>query len=167
MRILFPLVVMSAVAAPVASPAADSNMPVRKPGWWEMKVTVAGPTAQPVHQIVHICTDAAVDRVQTPFGIHAGKECPPVQAKQTASGWDFSESCVLGKMHILTQGHANGDFASKYQAHVITRISPPPTPRAAKVETSIIATWLGACPAGKKPGEIEMRMDTNVLPNRQ
>jgi hypothetical protein len=144
--------------------AADSAMPVRKPGWWELNLTVEGPMPQPIHQTVHICTDAAVDQVQTPVGIHTGKSCPPVQVSRTPDGWTFEATCVLGQMTVATQGRARGDFSDRYHVDLMTRMTPPPVPQAAEVRTTIDAKWLGACPVDKKPGDMEMNTETNVAP---
>ena len=79
-------------------------MPVRKPGWWELNVTLEGPTPAPVHQTVRLCTDAAVDQVQTPVGIHTGRSCPPIRVSRTPDGWAFEATCVMGQMTISTAG---------------------------------------------------------------
>ena len=161
------LVAACAVAIPALGLAEDLAMPVRKPGWWELNLTIEGPTPQPVHTTVRICTDAEVDRVQTPVGIHTGASCPPIQMSHTPQGWTFAEACVLGQTRIATDGRASGDFSARYHVELKTRISPPPTPQAAEVRTVIEAKWLGACPADKKPGDVEMNMQTNVAPQPQ
>lgn len=164
-RVRLALAASCAAAIPALCLGADTAMPERKPGWWEMNVTVAGPTPQPIHQTVHICTDAAVDQVQTPVGIHTGKQCPPVQAARTPDGWTFQATCVLGRTTISTQGRASGDFGSRYHVDLTTRLNPPPMPQVAEVRSAIDATWLGACPAGKKPGDMDTSVQTNVAPN--
>ena len=67
-------------------------------------------------------------------------------------------------MTVATQGRASGDFSSRYHVDLTTRLTPPPAPQAAEVRTAIDATWLGACPADKKPGDMEMNLETNVAP---
>ena len=117
-------------------------MPVRKPGWWELTITVTGPTPRPVHQTARLCTDAAVDQVQTPFVIHAGGGCSPVQVSRTPDGWTFEGTCVIANMTVATQGRASGDFSSRYHVDLTTRLTPPPAPEAAEVRTAIDAKWL-------------------------
>jgi hypothetical protein len=74
--------VLAASAAEVtppdtASPAASSAIPTRKPGWWAMDMTVKGPSLSAARRTLHICTNARIDQLQTPFGVHTGR-CPPL-----------------------------------------------------------------------------------------
>jgi Protein of unknown function (DUF3617) len=138
--------------------------PVRKPGWWEMKIDVQGPTPTPIRQTMRICTDPAVDKAQSPFGVHAGSTCPPLDVAKTPTGWELHESCALAGMTISTSGHATGDLDSHYDVALVTHLAPAPTPQAAETHIAIDATWLGPCPAGKKPGDVEMTLRTNVAP---
>jgi len=147
--------------------AQDSGMPQRKPGWWELNLTVEGPTPQPVHQTVRMCTDAAVDQVQTPVGIHPGKTCPPIAISHDSDAWTFSETCVMGKTTVATEGRAKGDFSASYHVDLKTRLSPPPLPQMGEIRTAIDAKWLGACPADKKPGDVEATVTANVAPQGQ
>lgn len=163
-RFRLALAASCAAAIPALCLGADSAMPVRKPGWWELNMTLQGPTPQPVHQTARLCTDAAVDQVQTPVGIHTGRNCPAIQVSRTPDGWTFAETCVLGQTTISTQGRASGDFSSRYHVELTTRLTPPPVPQAAEIRTAIDAKWLGACPADKKPGDLEMTSETNVAP---
>jgi hypothetical protein len=137
-------------------------MPVRKPGWWELSLTVQGPAPQPIHTTARICTDAAVDQVQTPVGINTGKVCPAVQIARAPDGWTFEHTCAVGHTSISTQGRASGDFSASYHVDLTTRISPAPTPQTAEIRTAIDAKWLGACPADKKPGDVEVTTETNA-----
>lgn len=163
-RVRLALLVAGVAAIPALSLGADSAMPVRKPGWWELNLTIEGPTPQPLRQTVHMCTDAAVDQVQTPFGIHTGKTCPPIQVSRTAEGWTFSETCVLGQTTVSAEGRARGDFSSSYHVDLTTRMNPPPVPQAAEIRMAMDAKRLGECPADKKPGDIETTTQGNVAP---
>jgi hypothetical protein len=142
----------------------NSAMPVRRPGWWELNLTVEGPTPQPIHGTARICTDAEVDKVRTPVGINTGQTCPAVQISRTPDGWTFEHTCAVGKITMSTEGRASGDFSSSYHVDLTTRINPPPVPQAAEVRTAIDAKWLGACPADKKPGDVETTVETNAAP---
>jgi hypothetical protein len=150
-----------AAAIPALCLADDSAMPVRKPGWWELSLTTRGPTPAPIRQTARLCTDAAVDQVQTPLGIRTGRSCPPIQVSRAAEGWSFQASCVTGQTTISTEGRANGDFNSRYHVELTTRLDPPPVPQAAEIHTAIDAKWLGACPAGKTPGDVEVAAEAD------
>jgi hypothetical protein len=161
-------VVVAASAAEVTKPdpasaAVGSAIPTRKPGWWEMNMSVKGPAPSPARQTLHICTDPQIDQLQTPFGVHTGR-CPPLQVTRTPQGWDFSGACRVAGANASTTGRAAGDLASRYHVDLVTTVDPPPVPQAARTEISIDAAWLGQCPAGKKPGDVDMTMQTSVAP---
>ncbi|MGH6958277.1 MAG: DUF3617 domain-containing protein, partial [Caulobacteraceae bacterium] len=155
MRVLVGLALAGlCLGAASASPAAGT-MPTRKAGWWELKVAITGPTPNPIHQTAHLCTDPAVDAQETPFGINRGGDrCPAPKVVKTAAGWSFTSACKLGSMTVSTEGAARGDLNSHYTVDLTTHIAPPPRPQLATSHVAIDATWLGTCPAGKKPGDI-------------
>ncbi len=129
-----------------------------------MDATVHGPTPAPLHTTAYICTDPAIDQLQTPFGVHTGKSCPPLQVSRTATGWAFSETCKTGPIVASTKGRAEGSLDSHYQVNLVTTLTPPPVPQAAKTDIHLNATWLGPCPAGTKPGDIRVTTRTNIAP---
>lgn len=145
-----------------ASSQEATQTPTRKPGWWEIQMTVAGATAKLAHPTMRLCTDPAIDAVQPPFGVHVGQACPPVQITRTATGWDIHAACTTGGAAISAEGHASGDLNSRYSVELVTRMNPAPAPEAAETHVHMDATWLGPCPAGKKPGDLDMTM--NVAP---
>jgi hypothetical protein len=153
-----------AAAIPVLCLADDAAMPVRKPGWWELNMTTRGPTPSPIRQTARLCTDATVDQVQTPVGIRTGRNCPPIQVARTADGWTVQATCAVGPTTIATQGRASGDFNSSYHVELTTQLTPAPMPQAAEIQTVLDAKWLGACPAGKAPGDVETTADPNAAP---
>jgi hypothetical protein len=153
--------------AAFAQTAPVQTAPARRPGWWEMQMTLAGPTPAPSHQTVHICTDPAVEKVQSPFGIRKGDKCPPPQVTRTPAGWSLAASCAMGGMTVNTTGSVTGDFNSRYHVDLVTRMTPPPQPQLGEVRTSIDARWLGPCPAGKKAGDVDLAMSMNVAPDGQ
>lgn len=156
-RFRLALAASCAAAIPALGLAADSEFPARKPGWWEIDMTTqAASGAQPVRQTVHLCTNPAVDKEQTPVGVRVEKSCPPLQVSRTSGGWSFAQTCVImGRTTAKSQGRVRGDFNSRYHVDMTTRMTPAPTPQAAEVRTTMDAKWLGACPAGKKPGDVE------------
>ncbi len=156
-----PVLVLPALAVLLLAPAASSVAqtdagPTRKPGWWEMQLTLSGPTPSPAHQVVRMCTDATTDKVQSPLGVNMnGNGCPPVKTARTATGWTVAGSCNTGQMTITASAVATGDFNDRYHVDIDTHLDPPPAPQAAEVKIAMDAHWLGECPAGKKPGDIE------------
>jgi hypothetical protein len=155
-RLRLALAASCAAAIPALGMAADTEFPARKPGWWELDMTTQMSSgAQPVRQTVHLCTNPAVDKVQTPVGVRVEKRCQPLQVSRTSGGWSFTQTCVMGRRTTTSQGQVRGDFNSRYHVDMTMRMTPAPIPQAAEVRTTMDAKWLGACPAGKKPGDVE------------
>jgi hypothetical protein len=163
-RAILPALAAIALAPAASSRAQDEAAPSRKPGWWEMRMAISGPTPEPIHQTMHICTDAAFDKQQSPLGVDMrGNGCAPTRIARTATGWTVAGACDTGQMKITADAVATGDLNARYHVDIVTRMNPPPTPQAAVVKVGMDARWIGACPAGKKPGDI----DTTTSPSPQ
>jgi hypothetical protein len=158
------LAVLIVASVPAASSLAQTDAaPTRKPGWWEQQLVISGPTPEPIHQTLHICTDPSIDKVQSPLGVNMnGNGCPPVKIARTAAGWTVSGMCDTGQMKISADATATGDFNDRYHVDAVVHMDPPPAPQAAEVKIAMDARWVGQCPAGKKSGDIEV--ETNVAP---
>ena len=155
-RLVAGVLAVAALGPASSSLAQDQAEPSRKPGWWEMQVAVMGPTPEPIHQTLHMCTDAAFDVRQSPFGVNmSGDRCQPMKIARSGSGWTIAGACDTGQMKITANAVATGDLNDRYHVDIDTRMDPPPTPQAASVKVAIDAHRLGECPAGKKPGDID------------
>jgi len=153
-RAIVPALAAAVLAPAAASLAQDQAPPSRKPGWWEMQLVISGPTPDPIRQTVHVCTDAAFDKRQSPFGVNMnGNGCQPTKTARTATGWTISGACDTGQMKITADAVATGDLNDRYHVDIVSHLDPPPAPQAAEVKVAIDAHWLGPCPADKKPGD--------------
>jgi len=111
---------------------------------------------------MHLCTDPAIDKVQSPLGVNMnGGGCAP-KVTRTATGWTVAGVCDTGQMKITADAVATGDFNERYHVDIVTHMDPPPAPTAAEVKIAMDARWVGECPAGKKPGDVVM--EANVAP---
>ncbi|HEY4031523.1 MAG TPA: DUF3617 family protein [Caulobacteraceae bacterium] len=157
MRRVILLALLAAVLAPAASSLAqDEAAPSRRPGWWELQMVISGPTSEPTRQTRRMCTDAAFDKIDSPLGVNMrGNGCAPLSTSRTATGWTTWGACDTGQMKIRANGVVNGDLNDRYHADIVVEMDPPPDPKAAKVLIAIDARWLGECPAGRKPGDVE------------
>ena len=144
-----------------AAAAAPSAVPERRPGWWRLEIATQTGAPQPMRQTVHLCTDPSIDRVQTPFGVHTGRGCPPNRVSRAGDGWDIAASCQVGAMAVTTQGHLTGDLASAYRVVLTVRMQPPPTPQTGEIHVTMDARREGACPADKRPGDLDLSMHTS------
>jgi hypothetical protein len=146
--------VLAAVLVPALA-VAQGGLPQRKAGWWEMAMTMSGPMA--MSQTLRMCTDPAKDKPGETLngGMAQRGACTQGPVTPTPGGWSFSSTCAMGKMTMSTTGLARGDFNSGYHLESTTRMDPAPMPQLAETHMTIDARWLGPCPAGKKPGDVE------------
>jgi hypothetical protein len=157
MRYAIPAVLALALIPAASSLAQTDAPPTRKPGWWEMRMLISGPTPQAIEQIVHVCTDPSVDKRQSPFGVSMnGPGCPAPTVTRMADRWTVSGACNTGAMKITADAVATGSLDDRYHVDIDTHLDPPPAPNAAEVKIGIDARWLGECPAGKAPGDVEI-----------
>lgn len=138
-------------AAFAVSPALAMDMPARKPGLWEMKMSLDGGAAG---QTMQQCIDAATDKDMRAFssGINAdtGNACQQSFAK-TATGYTFEGVCAGGGQKSVSRGTVTGDFDRAYTIDVTTSGGV-----SGETKMQMAATWLGPCKAGQKPGDIVM-----------
>jgi hypothetical protein len=146
-----------ALAPAASSLAQDQAPPTRRPGWWELQVLISGPTPEGIRQTLHMCTDAEVDKRQSPFGVNMnGGGCPAPKITRMSDHWMVSAACDTGAMKITADAVATGDFNDRYHVDIVTHMDPPPAPQAAEVKIGMDARWVGECPAGKKPGDVDV-----------
>ncbi len=134
---------------------AEFEVPVRKPGLWEMKMVMAG-TQMPPQTIQH-CTDTSTDKdMNTTFGPMAKQMCSKQDMQKTATGMVIDSTCNIGGVASTSHTEINGDFNSAYTMTVTS--SHPSMPGGAPKQTNMTveAKWLGACKPDQKPGDMVM-----------
>ncbi len=136
-----------------AAQAETAAAPVRKPGFWETTMTMEGPHAHVM--VTKVCTDAALERRTAMFGgANPGKDCSVHEMHRTAGGFAFRSVCKRHDVTTTTAGKATGDFNSLYRVESTTRISAASGPPGRERHMVMDNRWLGACPAGRKPGDL-------------
>jgi hypothetical protein len=98
--------------APASGARAD-DLPIRKPGLWEMKVMRTGsPTSDMTMQ--H-CTDESTDReMSTAFAPMSKEVCSKKDIQKTATGFVSDSVCGLAGVSISSHSEIVGDFNSAY-----------------------------------------------------
>jgi hypothetical protein len=140
--------------APAATASAPMTPPARKPGLWSQTVTTAGVT-----QTMKICFDAAVDKRMAVYGQAVGQDrCQKNVVTPVAGGWRFESVCDMGSGgKTSTTGEAKGDFASRYEVKAVTETRGAEAPQMnGRHEMALTAAWEGPCPAGMKPGDMQL-----------
>ena len=148
----------ASATATVSAPTAAAGPPARKAGLWEQKIS-----AESMQQTMKMCLDATTDQKMKWWGSQAPRGGKSDCAQQTVTphpggGWDFHAVCAMGESGTVTSdGSATGDFGSHYKVEVTSVTTGSPMPQANGAhKTTIEATWMGPCPAGMKPGDMEL-----------
>jgi hypothetical protein len=147
--------------APFAS--APAFLPKRKPGLWKQTVSASG-----MVQVSRICLDKDAEARLAIWGAQTGEDiCAEQEVRKEAGGWAFNSRCDMGSGGtVVSRGTAKGDFDSNYTVQVQSTTSGASAPQMNGVHTaSISSVWLGPCPAGMKPGDMELPngMKINML----
>jgi hypothetical protein len=134
--------------------AGAAELPVRKPGLWEMKVVKSG-SPLPEMTMQH-CTDESTDKqMSTGLAPAANDVCSKHEFQRTATGYVTDSVCSVAGVSISSHSDITGDFNSAYTVKSTSHSGGPAgAPRDAV--TTIEAKWLGACKADQKPGDIVM-----------
>lgn len=138
----------------VASPLAQaSDAPQRKEGLWEMKMEGDAKSAMPP---MKQCIDAKTDAAMQKHAMQGGGQntCSKHSFSKTATGWVSDAVCKHGNTTSTTHSVISGDLNSAYTIDSQIRFDPPMDGKA-EMRSKIAVRWLGACPAGWKPGDIE------------
>jgi hypothetical protein len=142
---------LSMVVAPGAH-AAD--LPIRKPGLWEMKVLRTG-SPLPEMTMQH-CTDETTDKqMSTAFSPLSKEICSRNDVVQTATGYATDSVCSVAGALMTSHSDVTGDFNSAYTVKTTTHSERGPA-GVRDVTMAIEAKYLGDCKPGQKPGDIVM-----------
>lgn len=136
--------------------ASDYPVPVRQPGLWRQVSLVEG-LDTPI--AMKLCIDKATDAQLSWWSAAARRNCSADTMTRKADGsWSFDSDCQEANgVRIVRSGVVVGDFDRRYQISVTTTISGAKDPRLLGTrKLSIDAERLGSCPAGMRPGEVEL-----------
>lgn len=136
------------VAAPEA--VADNEIPSPSPGLWEMKMTMAGTGGAPT--VSRICYDAATAKQAGVMGRQAAAEadCKQTFQRRADGALAISSTCTGPDGKPMTStGVVRGDFSKTYTMEFTQDAQ-------AGGQMKIDAARLGDCPAGFKPGDMEV-----------
>jgi hypothetical protein len=140
---------------PAAKPVLET--PKRQAGLWKQTMSVEG---LDVLQSVSLCLDARSDDKIAWWSQQGVREgCEKNDVKHNPDGsWSFESVCrMAGGIKTTTVGRAVGDFSRGYQVSAETTTFGSPMPQLNGTRTiTIDAQWLGECPDGMKPGDMEL-----------
>ncbi|MDR3466705.1 MAG: DUF3617 family protein [Xanthobacteraceae bacterium] len=144
-----------ALALGAAAPAIASaeDLPTRKPGLWELRMTTGPLPAMTMQQ----CTDEAIDRqMSTMFGPLQKEMCARNEVQKTAAGYTVDTTCNAGAAPLTSHLDITGDFQSAYTVKVSAQAGDAPAESPPDASLVVEAKWVGPCKADQKPGDIVM-----------
>ena len=131
------------------------DMPVRKAGLWEMKMSHTG-SPLPEMTMQH-CTDETTDKAMTDAASPLSKEvCSRKDIQKTATGYVADSVCSVAGMSMTSHSEVTGDFNSAYTVKTTSHSERGPAGPPRDTTMTIEAKWLGACKPDQKPGDIVM-----------
>jgi hypothetical protein len=131
------------------------EMPLRKPGLWEMKLVKTG-SPLPDMTMQH-CTDETTDKeMSTSFSPMSKEICSKRDIQQTATGYVTDSVCSVAGASTTSHSDIVGDFNSAYTVKITSHSGGGPAGPPRDSTMTVEAKWLGACKPGQKPGDIVM-----------
>jgi hypothetical protein len=134
--------------------AVAEDLPLRKPGLWEMKIARNG-SGLPDLTMQH-CTDASTDKDMNNMVSPMAKQiCSKQDVQKTATGYVADSVCSVAGGTMTSHAEITGDFNSAYTVMATSHTDKGPT-NLRDITTKIEAKWLGDCKPNQKPGDIVM-----------
>jgi hypothetical protein len=139
-------------------PARDAcavELPLRKPGLWEVKMARSG-SPVPAMTMQH-CTDETTDKaMSTAFQPMSKEICSKHEVQQSAAGYVSDSVCNVAGVAMTSHSDITGDFNSAYTVKTTSHSERGRPGMPSDSATTIEAKWLGACKPDQKPGDIVM-----------
>jgi hypothetical protein len=154
------------VALVLAEPAFAADLPSRKPGLWQIKMTMAAFEAAKLPPIIaEHCIDAATDKLMNIAGGSIGQDkCWKQDVKNVADTVVVDSVCTMVPFSMSMHAVISGDLNSAYTVKVTMKQEGEPVRGIPANETMTMdAKWVGACRPDQKPGDMIMAgQKTNV-----
>lgn len=158
-------VLCGAVLSLACGSVVAGEMPQRKAGLWEIQMEMAqrGAAMPVMKQCIDEKTDAEIQKRALQGGNSGKVKCPKQSFNKVSGGWEIESVCKIGETVATTQATMKGDFQSAYVMEASTHYAPP-LGGMSDGRFTMRAKWMGACPAGSRPGDTTVNGQTfNVL----
>ena len=155
MRLIAPTSILLVICA-TSAPAAE--LPSRKPGLWEVKMSIEGRNAPA--QVIQQCIDATTDQMmQSSAGPFSAAVCPKREVQMSPNSITIDSACMIGKKTATAHAVVNGSFDSAYTMTVTSQSEDLPGGR---MIMTMEAKRLGRCTADQKPGDMIMSNGSTI-----
>jgi len=132
-------------------PAAAAELPSRKPGLWEVKMTFEN---RSISQTLQQCIDAATDQMmQSTAGPFSQDVCAKRDIQRSSDKLTVDSTCTVGGKTATSRAVITGSFDSAYTMTVTSQSEAMP---GGAVNLTIVAKWLGPCAKDQNPGDVIM-----------
>jgi hypothetical protein len=132
------------------TPMQAAELPSRKPGLWEVKMSIENRNAPPL--VMQQCIDAATDQMmQSTAGPYSAAACPRRDVQRSANSITMDSSCMIGGKPATAHAVITGSFDGVYSMTVTSRSADVP---GGDMVMTVDARWLGPCAADQKPGDM-------------
>ena len=145
------MLIAGGLLASAAVAWAADEFPARRPGLWETTIESEG---RPMHG-TRQCIDARTDRQMQEMGMGLTSTCTRRESKREGGRILVDTVCKFGQSTVTSHAVISGDFNSAIRTESESRYDPP---LMGKTQSKVVVTarWAGECPAGWKPGDMEM-----------
>jgi len=136
-----------------AATARAQDFPPRKPGLWQMEMTIS---VAPRPQQMKMCIDAGTDAEMYKMGINAAQGmCDKPLISRKGSTVTIDSTCQMGEMHTTTHAVTRFTGDTAYHTEASTKVAPPV---AGGGDSTVVqdGKWVGPCPADMVPGDMTM-----------
>jgi len=136
----------------VAMPVLAAEMPTRKAGLWELKMSFENRDA--ASPAIQQCIDASTDQMmQSSAGPLAQAACSKRDVQKSGNTYTIDATCTLAGKTATSHSVITGSFDSAYTMTVTSESDGLP---GGKMNMTMAAKWLGPCAADQKPGDMIM-----------
>jgi hypothetical protein len=143
-----------------AMPALSAELPLRKPGLWEIETTL--PSSKIPKQVIRQCVDAATDQMmQSRAGVNSQRDCSKRDLQKSAGSITIDSTCTTGGKTRTSHVVITGSFDNSYTMTVTSQSEGTPESRT----ITMAAKWVGPCMADQRPGDMIMAngMKINIM----
>ena len=145
---------MLLASATACGAAQAADFPARKPGLWQVNMTMPGGPMPP--QQMKMCIDRNTDSEMQRLGMNASQGmCSKPDITRSGNTVTINSVCKMAQTQAST--HAVSQFTgdTAYHTDVTTKFDPPLAGHAQQMMAQD-AKWISPCPADMKPGDVVM-----------
>jgi Protein of unknown function (DUF3617) len=130
----------------LAVPAAAADLPLRKSGLWDIKLSFEG---RPITQSFQQCIDPETDAIMQSSASNLGSQaCAKRDIVKAGDKMTIDSVCTVAGQNATSHAEVTGSFDSAYTMTVASKTD------AGAINMTIAGKWLGPCEAGQKPGDL-------------